>query len=110
VAFGTDAPVEPIDPWPGIAMSVLRRDPSWGADAAPYGPDEALTLEQALRAACVGPHLAAKDPLGGRLVPGSRADLIVLPAAPREGGERAAAFAEVRPRLVLLDGEIVIER
>jgi predicted amidohydrolase YtcJ len=110
VAFGTDAPVEPIDPWPGIAMAVLRRDPSWGEDAAPYGPDETLTLEQALRAATVGPHLAAKDPLGGRLVPGSRADLIVLPAAPREGGERAAAFAEVRPRLVLLDGEVVIER
>jgi predicted amidohydrolase YtcJ len=110
VAFGTDAPVEPIDPWPGIAMAVLRRDPSWGADAVPYGPDETLTLEQALRAATVGPHLSAKDPLGGRLVPGSRADLIVLPAAPREGGERAAAFAEVRPRLVLLDGEVVIER
>jgi predicted amidohydrolase YtcJ len=110
VAFGTDAPVEPIDPWPGIAMAVLRRDPSWGADAAPYGPDETLTLEQALRAATVGPHLSAKDPLGGRLVPGSRADLIVLPAAPRDGGERAAAFAEVRPRLVLLDGEVVVER
>ncbi|MBI2781741.1 MAG: amidohydrolase [Chloroflexi bacterium] len=110
VAFGTDAPVEPIDPWPGIAMAVLRRDPSWGADAVPFGPDETLTLEQALRAATVGPHLAAKDPLGGRLVPGSRADLIVLPAAPREGGERATAFAEVRPRLVLLDGEVVIER
>lgn len=110
VAFGTDAPVEPIDPWPGIAMAVLRRDPSWGEDAVPFGPDETLTLEQALRAATVGPHQSAKDPLGGRLVPGSRADLIVLPAAPREGGERAAAFAEVRPRLVLLDGEVVIER
>ena len=110
VAFGTDAPVEPIDPWPGIAMAVLRRDPSWGRDAEPFGAHESLTLEQALRAATVGPHLAAKDPLGGRLVPGSRADLIVLPAAPREGGERAAAFAEVRPRLVILDGEAVLER
>ena len=110
VAFGTDAPVEPIDPWPGIAMAVLRRDPSWGADAAPFGREEMLTLEQALRAATVGPHLAARDPLGGRLVPGARADLIVLPATPREGGERAAAFAEVRPRVVMLDGEVVIER
>ena len=110
VAFGTDAPVEPIDPWPGIAMAVLRRDPSWGRDAEPFGAHESLTLEQALRAATVGPHIAAKDPLGGRLVPGSRADLIVLPAAPREGGERAAAFAEVRPRLVILDGEAVLER
>ena len=43
VAFGTDAPVEPIDPWPGIAMAVLRRDPSWGARRAALrsgrGPD-----------------------------------------------------------------------
>jgi predicted amidohydrolase YtcJ len=110
VAFGTDAPVEPIDPWPGIAMAVLRRDPSWGEEAVPYGPEEALTLEQALRAATVGPYQSAKDPLGGRLVPGSPADLIVLPAAPRDIGERGAAFAEVRPRLVMLDGEVVIER
>jgi predicted amidohydrolase YtcJ len=110
LAFGTDAPVEPIDPWPGIAMAVLRSDPSWGADAAPFGPDEMLTLEQALRAATVGPHLSARNPLGGRLIPGSRADLIVLPAAPRGSGERGAAFAEVRPRVVMLDGEVVIER
>lgn len=110
VAFGTDAPVEPIDPWSGIAMAVLRRDPSWGADASPFGQDETLTLEQALRAATVGPHLTARDKLGGRLVPGARADLVVLPAAPRDSGERGAAFAEVRPRLVLLDGEVVVER
>ena len=110
VAFGTDAPVEPIDPWPGIAVAVLRRDSSWGEGVPAYGPDEALTLEQALRAATVGPYASAKDPLGGRLVPGARADLVVLPAAPREAAERAAAFAEVRPRLVLLDGEVVFER
>jgi predicted amidohydrolase YtcJ len=110
LAFGTDAPVEPIDPWPGIAMAVLRRDPSWGAGAAPYGLDEALTLEQTLRAATVGPATMARDPLGGRLVPGARADLIVLPAAPREGPERAAAFAQVRPRLVMVDGETAVER
>ena len=113
LAFGTDAPVEPVDPWPGIAMAVLRRDPSWGPGVAPYGPDQALTLEQALRAATVGPAQSARDPLGGRLVPGSLADLIVLPAAPRESSnasERAAAFAEVRPRLVMLGGEVVVER
>jgi predicted amidohydrolase YtcJ len=94
-------------------MAVLRRDPSWGPDAAPFGPEETLSLEQSLRAATVGPHQAAKDLLGGRLVPGARADLVVLPAAPREAADaaqRAAAFAEVRPRMVLLDGEIVVER
>ena len=112
LAFGTDAPVEPADPWPGIAISVLRRDPSWGKDGQPYGPGEALTLEEALRAATVGVAATAKDPVGGRLIPGSPADLIVLPAAPRESAdasERAAAFAEVRPRLVMVGGEVALD-
>lgn len=113
VAFGTDAPVVPIDPWPGIALAVLRHDPSWGPDVPAYGPHEALTLEQSLRAATVGVAATAKDPLGGRLVPGSLADLIVLPATPREsddGAERAAAWAAVRPRLTMVGGEVVFER
>jgi len=110
LAFGTDAPVEPIDPWPGIAMAVLRRDPSWGPDAVAYGPHEALDLETALRAATVGPATTAREPDRGRLVPGSRADVVVLPAAPRERGGVGSGFAAVRPRLVLLDGEAVVER
>jgi predicted amidohydrolase YtcJ len=111
VAFGTDAPVEPIDPWPGIAMAVLRRWPGWPAgEAEPFGPREALTLEQALRAASIGPATAARDGSRGRLIPGAPADLIVLPAAPSEPDARAAAFAAVHPRLVLVDGEVAIER
>ena len=31
LAFGTDAPVEPFDPWPGIALAVRREDPRWPA-------------------------------------------------------------------------------
>jgi len=110
LAFGTDAPIEPVDPWPGIALGVLRRDPSWGADAEPFGPDEALTVEEALRAATVGPARLTRDEHGGRLIPGAPADLIVLPAAPREPGERAATFAAVRPRLVLVGGRALVER
>ncbi|TAK00274.1 MAG: amidohydrolase [Chloroflexota bacterium] len=110
LAFGTDAPVEPIDPWPGIAMAVLRRDPGWGSDAPAFGPDEGLTLEEALRAATIGPATTAREPDRGRLVPGARADLIVLPAAPREPGEEAPpSFADVRPRLVMIDGEVAFE-
>jgi predicted amidohydrolase YtcJ len=113
LAFGTDAPVVPIDPWPGIALAVLRRDPSWPHDVPAYGPDEALTLEESLRAATVGVAATANDKLGGRLVPGSPADLIVLPAAPREptdAAERATAFAGVRPRLTMIAGEVEFER
>ena len=51
-----------------------------GAAASPSGRTSALTLEQAVRAACVAPAVVAAEPDRGRLVPGQRADLIVLPA------------------------------
>src|SRR5205814_94288 len=50
LAFGTDAPVESFDPWPGIALAVRREDPRWPTGTAPFGPDEALGLDRALRA------------------------------------------------------------
>ena len=55
LAFGTDAPVESFDPWPGIALAVRREDPRWPAGTPAFGPEEALSLDRALRAACVDP-------------------------------------------------------
>ena len=110
LAFGQDAPLEPLGPWPGIALSVLRRDPTWESDAGQFGAYEALTLEQALRASIVGPWQTVRDPLGGRLVPGSLADIVVLPSMPDDDLLRSAEFDRIRPRLVLVDGEVVFER
>jgi predicted amidohydrolase YtcJ len=109
LAFGTDAPVEPIDPWPGLAMAVTRRDPSW-ADASVFGPSQMLSLDRSLRAACTGPAVLAAEPDRGRLAPGQRADLVVIPrAALDEPVEPRGALATARPRLVLMDGEVVFE-
>jgi len=106
LAFGTDAPVEPPDPWPGIAMAVTRRAPEWGADAPPSSPGEAMTLEQALRSATVGPHRLAREALGGRLIAGAPADLVVIAAPPHDDQAGAAEGLRVaRPLLTLLDGE-----
>ena len=110
LAFGQDAPLEPLDPWPGIALSVLRRDPIWAPDAGQFGPHEALTLEAALRASIVGPWQTVRDPLGGRLIPGSLGDLVVLPSMPDDKLLGDADFDRIRPRLVLVDGEVVFER
>ena len=111
VAFGTDAPAEPIDPWPGISMAVTRADASWGDGARPFGTGEAVTLEQALRAACIGPATLAAEDDRGRLTPGQRADLIVLPAtALSHPVEPGGALATARPRLVIVDGDVVFER
>ena len=110
VAFGTDAPVEPIDPWPGLAMAVTRTDPSWPAGTPPFGPDEALSLERTLRAACVAPAVTAGERDRGRLIPGQRADLVVLPIdALIEPVVPGGALSTARPRLVLIDGQVGYE-
>ncbi|HEU0242587.1 MAG TPA: amidohydrolase, partial [Candidatus Limnocylindrales bacterium] len=108
IPTGTDAPVEPIDPWPGVACAVTRSAPSWPAGTPPLGPSNALSLWRSLRAACVDPARSAGERDRGRLVPGHRADVVVLPAAALdEPVEAGGALWHARPRLVLLDGEIV---
>jgi len=107
LAFGTDAPVEPIDPWPGIALAIGRHWPAWPAGSGPFGPAESLTLADALRGACLGPAQAEGSPDRGRLIAGQRADLVVIPASSVE--RDGARLAGVRPRLVMIDGQIAFE-
>jgi predicted amidohydrolase YtcJ len=111
IPFGTDAPVEPVDPWPGIACAVTRAAPTWPRDMAPLGPGNAVDLWRALRAACVDPALSAGEHDRGRLVAGHRADVVILDAAAvEEPVETGGALWHARPRRVLLDGEVVAER
>jgi len=110
IPLGTDAPVEPPDPWPGIAVAVARRDP-FDDSETPTGAHNAITLARAVRAACLDPQLVAGESDLGRLTPGSRADLLVVPAAPfgetdYAGGFDARAFASIRPLATLIDGEV----
>ena len=107
IPFGTDAPVEPVDPWPGLACAVTRSAPSWPAGTRSFGPANALDLWRAIRAACVDPAISAGETDRGRLVPGHRADLVVVPAAALdEPVDVDGALWHARPRLVLLDGEV----
>ncbi len=108
LAAGTDAPVEPVDPWPGVACAVTRAAPDWAPGTPPFGAHNALDLWESLRAWCVGPAVTAGEADRGRLTAGQRADLVVLPAealdAPVESG---GALWHARPRLVLMDGRVV---
>ena len=112
VPFGTDAPVEPIDPWPGIALAITRRSTAWpGDDARPFGPNEALSAARALRGACLDGPTSAGQLDRGRLVAGCRADLAVIPAealaAPIEPG---GPLGRARSRLTMIGGEVAFER
>ncbi len=85
LAFGSDAPVEAVDPWASLAFAMFRAPRS--AQPPLLGATEGLAADVALRAACLGPAAAAGEPRLGSLVPGSPADLSVAPAdAIREPG------------------------
>ena len=106
IPFGTDAPVEPPDPWPGIAVAFARRDP-FDPGAEPTGVDQAISVERAIRAACLDPALVAGRADLGRLLAGCVADLIVVPDLVARERPGIAELASVRPLATLIDGEVV---
>ncbi|MBA2276087.1 MAG: amidohydrolase family protein [Chloroflexi bacterium] len=108
IAFGTDAPVESPDPWPGIAMAVTRDSSTWAAGVGEGFVRESIDLARAIRAACLDPALTAGEDDRGRLVLGHRADLVVVPAEMLDEGAVAdGALGSGRPLATMLDGEVV---
>ncbi|WP_423804590.1 amidohydrolase [Novosphingobium lindaniclasticum] len=82
LAFGSDTPVEPAQPFVGLAVAVTRQ----GADNQPFNgwqPQEALSREAALGAYTTGAAYAmfAEDRLG-RIAKGYRADFLFVDADP----------------------------
>jgi len=106
LALGTDAPVEPPDPWRGIAAAVTRRGPGW-QPGEPFHPEQAISLDEALRAACRGGPRSARQGDEGHLDAGARADLQVLPAEPFDAPASAELLAGMRPLATLLEGELI---
>ncbi len=78
LAFGSDCPVETMDPLVGIHAAVTRERAS-GEPRGGWYPDEKLSVEEAVRAYTVGAAMAAGEtPAAGMLAIGSRADAVVL--------------------------------
>jgi predicted amidohydrolase YtcJ len=79
LANGSDAPIEELDPLAGIRAGVLRTLD----ERAPWHPEQAITVEEALQASTVAPAWLARDERRrGKLVPGFYADLVVLDRDP----------------------------
>lgn len=78
LAFGSDAPVAPINPMSGIFAAVARQD----AASLPTGgwyPEERLTMAEVIEGYTMGPaRLSGKADRFGSITPGKYADLVVL--------------------------------
>ncbi len=82
LAFGSDAPVEPTDVFAGIAVAVSRTDEN-GEPFGGWRAQETITREQALAAYTSDAAFAGfADGRFGRLIPGERADFILVDRDP----------------------------
>ncbi|MEE4317420.1 MAG: amidohydrolase family protein, partial [Erythrobacter sp.] len=82
LAFGSDAPVEPADPFAGMAAAISRTD----ANGEPFGgwfPQETVSREQALAGFTADAAFAGfAEGRFGRLIPGERADFLLVDRDP----------------------------
>jgi len=108
LAFGSDAPVEPADPWAGMAAAISRTD----AGGQPFGgwfPQETVSREQALAGFTSDAAFAGfAEGRFGRLVPGERADFLLVdrdPLLASPGAIRETKILEVWIAGVKVRGE-----
>lgn len=104
LAFGSDAPIESLNPWPNLQVAVTRRDLD-GRPREGWYSEEALPLGTALAGFTRGAAVAAGEPGGGRLVPGARADCIILARDIFE--QDPHALNELRPIATIVGGHVV---
>lgn len=91
LAFGSDAPVSPLDPWAAMAAAVFRtRD-----GRAPWHPEETVDAATALSASTAGGSAAPAT-----IAPGALADLALCAADPRASDEPSLRQMPVAATLI----------
>ena len=79
LAFGSDCPVETLDPLAGIHAAVTRRRADGTPGPEGWHPGERITVQDAVRAYTVGAAYASGEEQDkGSIAPGKLADLVVL--------------------------------
>jgi predicted amidohydrolase YtcJ len=79
IAFGTDWPVEPLDPMRGIYSAVTRRNIETELPQEGWFQEQCLTIEEAVYCYTMGSAYAEFEELEkGSITPGKLADLIIL--------------------------------
>jgi len=120
LAFGSDVPIEPLDPLAGIAAAVRRAHGPGEAfpDSGPAGkrarrgagrdvfhPEQRITAAEALFAFTAGPAIAAgQAECRGRLLPGYPADFVILSQDPTRVAPLRPADTEILA--TVLDGKV----
>ncbi len=117
LAFGSDGPVEDIDPFAGIYAAVTRRHPdptvpqARGEPVEGWYPEECLTVEEAVRAYTLdAAYAASEDHLKGSLTPGKLADIVVLSRNIFAEPPETTRSGQMCVVMTILDGQVVYQQ
>jgi predicted amidohydrolase YtcJ len=108
VPFGTDWPVESMNPYLGLYAAVTRQSTD-GQPAGGWWPEERISIEDAIRNyTAEGAYASFEEKDKGRIAPGMLADLVVhtkdlLTIEPKE-------ILQTEPELIVFGGQVIYER
>ncbi len=108
LAFGSDAPVEALNPWLSVHAAVTRQRPG---NLPPDGwyPEQRIDITSALRGFSTGAAAAAGAAHEqGTLLPGMLADLAILSADPFKIAP--SELHAVKSELTMIEGKVVWEK
>jgi len=109
IAFGSDWPVEPLDPMRGLYSAVTRKNIEGDFPEGGWFPEQRLSMEEAIKLFTSGSSYASfEENIKGTLEPGKLADMVVLTKdlftiPPREILTTEVAYT-------ILGGRIVFEK
>ena len=104
-SFGSDAPVEKINPWKGIRAAVKRQN----NNGESWYPEEKITLTEAINAYTInGAKISNEDDVKGKLSSGYLADLFVASENPYEID--IDDIENIESLLTIIDGNIVYNK
>lgn len=107
IASGSDAPVESINPFPGIYSAVARAKPD-GTPKGGWNPAQKMTFGEALDSFTKGAAYATfEEDLKGSLEVGKLADFVALEEKVDE--LPPAKISDVRPALTVVGGKVVYD-
>ena len=106
--FGSDSPVEPINPFLGIHAAVTRRNQAGLPGEAGWHPDQRLSLQDALDGFSSRPaDISQRGARLGKIAPGYSADFIILNHDPFS--IHPHELATVKPIATLIGGDCVYQ-
>jgi len=107
LAFGSDVPVETLDPLQGIFAAVTRRSPL-EPEREPWYPEQAVSPLEAVRAYTTGAAWAVgAERERGTLEPGNLADLVVLSDDILAPGAAPEVMLRTRVEATVVGGRLV---